>query len=132
MLILVRQGKDPAAEKEERKRIATELAFDSYALKFLKDYGKPNWRDGTYGNAESNLRRYITPILKKYQEAGQCPERITKLLCPVPDQPKFVSVAANRERLLTYWRGGGDKLGGPGDRDRNWGRAREHLCDGRR
>jgi integrase len=65
LLILVRQGKDPADEKAERKRIATELAFDAYSLKFLKDYGKPNWRDGTYGNAESNLRRYVTPILKK-------------------------------------------------------------------
>ena len=65
LLILVRQGKDPADEKAERNRIATELAFDSYSLKFLKDYGKPNWRDGTYGNAESNLRRYVTPILKK-------------------------------------------------------------------
>ena len=65
LLILVRQGKDPAAEKEERKRIAVDLAFELYSLKFLKDYGKPNWRDGTYGNAESNLRRYVTPILKK-------------------------------------------------------------------
>jgi integrase len=65
LLILVRQGKDPADEKAERKRIATELAFDSYSLKFLKDYGKPNWRDGTYGNAESNLRRYVTPILMR-------------------------------------------------------------------
>ena len=41
-------------------------------------------------------------------------------------------VSANRERLLGYRRGSGDKLGGAGDRDFDWGRAREHLCDGRR
>ncbi|WP_293942546.1 site-specific integrase [Sphingomonas sp.] len=65
LLVLVKQGKDPAAEKEERRRMATDLAFDGYVTKFLTEYGKPHWRSGTYTNAESALRRFVTPALKK-------------------------------------------------------------------
>lgn len=62
---LVDQGKDPAAEKEERRRVVVELAFDIYAARFLADYGKKNWRSATYSSAESNMRRFVTPVLKK-------------------------------------------------------------------
>ncbi len=65
LLMLVRQGRDPADEKKERRRIEVDLAFEPYAAKFLADYGKKMWRPGTYGNAESNLRRYVTPVLKR-------------------------------------------------------------------
>ena len=65
LLVLVRQGRDPADEKKERRRIEVELAFEPYAAKFLADYGKKTWRPGTYGNAESNLRRFVTPVLKR-------------------------------------------------------------------
>lgn len=65
LLVLVKQGKDPVAEKEEQRRIATDLAFDSYALRFLSEYGKKAWRDATYTGVESNLRRFVTPALKK-------------------------------------------------------------------
>ena len=65
LLILVRQGRDLVSEKAELKRVAVELAFSSYADKFLKSYGKEHWRPGTYSNADSNLRRYVTPVLKK-------------------------------------------------------------------
>ena len=65
LLVIVKQGKDPAAEKEARRRMATDLAFDSYAAKFLAEYSKPNWRAGTYSNAESAMRRFIIPVFKK-------------------------------------------------------------------
>ena len=65
LLVLVRQGRDPADEKKERRRIEVDLAFEPYAAKFLANYGKKTWRPGTYGNAESNLRRYVTPMLKR-------------------------------------------------------------------
>ena len=65
LLAFVRQGRDPAAERDERRRVAVDLAFDSYATKFLQDYGKATWRSSTYDNAESYLRRYVTPVLKK-------------------------------------------------------------------
>lgn len=65
LLVLVRQGGDPCDDKKERRRIKVDLAFEPYAAKFLADYGKKTWCPGTYGNAESNLRRYVTPALKK-------------------------------------------------------------------
>ena len=65
LLVLVKQGKDPAADRNERRRAAVDLAFDAYVAKFLHDYGKKAWRPRTYVVAESYLRRYVTPILKK-------------------------------------------------------------------
>ncbi len=65
LLVLVRQGKDPAADKDDRERMATELAFDAYAERFLTEYGKKAWRPATYNGAESNMRRFVTPSLKK-------------------------------------------------------------------
>ncbi|MEO6248904.1 MAG: site-specific integrase [Sphingomicrobium sp.] len=65
LMALVRQGKDPAADRNERRRASVDLAFDAYAAKFLEDYGKKAWRPRTYVVAESYLRRYVTTILKK-------------------------------------------------------------------
>lgn len=65
LLVLVKQGKDPASDKEDRQRMATELAFDSYADRFLADYGKKAWRTATFNGAKSSMRRFVTPMLKK-------------------------------------------------------------------
>jgi integrase len=65
LLVLVRQGKDPASDRDEKRRQSVDLAFDAYSLKFLAEYGRTAWRSSTYDNAESYLRRYVTPILKK-------------------------------------------------------------------
>ena len=65
LLGLVRQGTDPAHDRNERRRASVDLAFDAYVTKFLEDYGKKAWRPRTYTVAESYLRRYVTPILKK-------------------------------------------------------------------
>ncbi len=65
LLALVRQGTDPALDRNERRRASVDLAFDAYVTKFLEDYGRKAWRTRTYTVAESYLRRYVTPILKK-------------------------------------------------------------------
>ncbi|HZG10153.1 MAG TPA: tyrosine-type recombinase/integrase [Allosphingosinicella sp.] len=65
LLILVKQGVDPAADKVERRRVATDLAFASYADKFIAEYGAKSWRPGTLDNAKRNLRLYVAPVLKK-------------------------------------------------------------------
>ena len=65
LLALVKQGKDPAADRNERRRASVDLAFDAYVAKFLEDYGRKAWRPRTYVVAESYLRRYVTPVLKK-------------------------------------------------------------------
>jgi integrase len=65
LLILVKQGGDPASDKVERRRVAADLAFDAYADRFIGDYGAKAWRPGTLDNATRNLRLYVKPVLKK-------------------------------------------------------------------
>lgn len=64
MLVMVAQGTDPAREKQRTRIVATELAFDAYAQRFLEREVKPNWKR-SYGFAESLLRIHIKPALGK-------------------------------------------------------------------
>lgn len=63
LLTLVRKGVNPADEKEERRRISTELAFGPYADLFLREYVKREWK-ASYGDAERIFRLHIKPVLK--------------------------------------------------------------------
>lgn len=58
---LVDRGEDPQAVNRERHRSEVELAFETYLERFLSLYGKPNWGEGTYFSAASDLRRYVLP-----------------------------------------------------------------------
>ena len=64
LLVMVAQGTDPAHEKQRSRIVATELAFDAYAQRFLEREVKPNWKR-SYGFAESLLRLHIKPALGK-------------------------------------------------------------------
>jgi integrase len=63
LLTLVRQGVNPADEKAERQRIASDLAFSEYATRFLKEYAETHWK-ASYANAEGILRLHVTPSFK--------------------------------------------------------------------
>lgn len=65
LLTLVKAGHDPLAAKQESMRVKVELAFERYATRFLDDYGRRFWRPRTYASAESNLRRFVVPVLGK-------------------------------------------------------------------
>ena len=58
-------GIDPQAAAKDRKRLEVDLAFKAYARKFLADFGKREWCPRTYLSAESNMRRWINPVLAK-------------------------------------------------------------------
>ncbi|MEO8455253.1 MAG: integrase arm-type DNA-binding domain-containing protein [Sphingomicrobium sp.] len=60
---IVDRGNDPQQADRERQRQEVDLAFGSYLDRFLEQYGKNNWSAGTYGSAESNLRRFVKPVL---------------------------------------------------------------------
>lgn len=60
---LVRIGTDPISEKQERQRVATDLAFGLYADLFLREYVKREWK-ASYGDAERAFRLHIKPALK--------------------------------------------------------------------
>jgi integrase len=60
---LVRLGTDPLSEKQERQRVATDLAFGIYADLFLREYVRREWK-ASYGDAERIFRLHIKPALK--------------------------------------------------------------------
>ena len=63
LLTLVRQGIDPLADKNERQRVAPDLAFNAYAVRFLDEYVRREWK-ASYAFAEGILRLHVTPVLK--------------------------------------------------------------------
>ncbi|MDZ7895451.1 MAG: site-specific integrase [Sphingobium sp.] len=60
--ILVRQGIDPQAEKQDRQRKAIDLAFSDYADRFVDDCLKVRWKR-SHKDGESLLRLYAKPVL---------------------------------------------------------------------
>lgn len=60
--ILVRQGIDPQAEKQDKQRKAIDLAFSDYADRFVDDCLKLRWKR-SHKDGESLLRLYAKPVL---------------------------------------------------------------------
>jgi len=65
LLLIVANGGDPRAAEKERLRVEQDLAFAAYANRFLNEYGRRHWRPRTWLSAESNMRRYVIPVLGK-------------------------------------------------------------------
>ena len=63
LLQMVRQGRDPLAERDDRRRASSDLAFGAYADRFLEEYKKRN-RKASYDDAESVLRLHLRPFFK--------------------------------------------------------------------
>ena len=62
ILIMVRQGVDPIDAKDERRRQAVDLAFESYVETFSRLYLQKRWKDWKLG--EGVLRREVVPVLR--------------------------------------------------------------------
>ncbi|GFZ89697.1 tyrosine-type recombinase/integrase [Sphingobium fuliginis] len=60
--ILIRQGIDPQAEKQDRQRKAVDLAFSDYADRFVEECLKVRWKR-SHKDGESLLRLYAKPVL---------------------------------------------------------------------
>ena len=65
VLRLAAGGIDPYLAAKERERDEQDLAFGPYAQRFLLEFGKREWRPRTYASAESNVRRWLTPVLAR-------------------------------------------------------------------
>ncbi|ALJ13770.1 integrase arm-type DNA-binding domain-containing protein [Sphingopyxis macrogoltabida] len=63
VLHIVHGGEDPRAIEKEREREQIELRFDRYAQRFLDLYARREWRPQTYKSHESNIRRWLIPVL---------------------------------------------------------------------
>lgn len=62
LLMMVRQGTDPAQAEHERRRQAIDLAFDSYVESFIDLYLKRRWKQWALGAGV--LRREAVPVLR--------------------------------------------------------------------
>ena len=63
VLHVVHGGEDPRAIEKERERDQIELRFDRYAQRFLDVYARRAWRPTTLKSHESNIRRWLIPVL---------------------------------------------------------------------
>lgn len=109
LLVMVAQGTDPAREKQRNRVVATELAFDVYADRFLEREVKPNWKR-SYGFAESLLRLHIKPPLGKTPLPSINRADLVRLFDSMPgDKPSIRrnSFAVIR-RLFRWAKGRGD------------------------
>lgn len=83
LLIMVDQGVDPATAKQRLRREAVELAFDSYADRFLEELVKPEWKPRSYTFAESVLRLHAKPGLGR-TPLPDLAEELPRLLRSLP------------------------------------------------
>ncbi len=60
---LVGKGIDPLADKQERQRVATDLAFDSVADRFLDTEIAVNWKR-SFADVKRLLALHVRPVLK--------------------------------------------------------------------
>lgn len=113
LLRLVAQSTDPASEKQRSRVVATELAFDAYADRFLEREVKPSWKR-SYGFAESLLRLHIKPSLGKTPLPSIGRADLVRLFDGMPaDKPSIRRNSFAVIRRLFRW------AKGRGDIDRN-------------
>lgn len=113
LLRLVAQGTDPASEKQRSRVVAIELAFDTYADRFLEREVKPNWKR-SYGFAESLLRLHIKPAFGKTPLPSIGRADLVRLFDGLPaDKPAVRRNSFAVLRRLFRW------AKGRGDLDRN-------------
>jgi len=63
LLQMVRQGRDPLEERDDRRRVSSDLAFGAYADRFLDEYERRN-RKTSYDDAEAVFRLHLRPFFK--------------------------------------------------------------------
>lgn len=99
---LVDQGIDPSAAKRELVREKVELAFPSYAERFIEEYLKVEWK-GSHEIAAGILRRDAVPTLK-HRSVGEITRAdITSLMDKLVDRPATRRNAFAVLRRLLRW-----------------------------
>ena len=84
VLHLAGLGQDPSKRAKDEKREQRELRFDRYAEQFLHSYAKPEWADRTYRSHESNLRRWVSPVLRSKPISLIARRDVTEVLDRIP------------------------------------------------
>lgn len=104
LLELVKRGTDPMAAKRDRLRLSCENPFCQYLTHFLAVYGKRHWRPRTYASAESNLRRYVSPLLKNKSLLSITRTDLVAVFDALPKESAALprSVYAHTRKLFTW------------------------------
>ncbi|WP_430386204.1 tyrosine-type recombinase/integrase [Blastomonas fulva] len=84
LLEQVKSGVDPRKVEQERQRQEVDLRFDRYVQSFLESYAKREWGERTYKTHESNIRRWLVPVLGMRPLASIERRHITETLDKVP------------------------------------------------
>lgn len=103
VLTVVGQGRDPMAEKEERERVTTELAFGAYADRFLAKEVRVNWKK-SYDEIDRLFRLHIRGALKSKPLPSIRKADITALLDALPAEQAALrrKVYAVLSRLFSW------------------------------
>ena len=121
---MVDRGIDPQAEQvarlvaeQERQRRGEAFAFSAYVDRFLEQYGKREWRAGTYDGAEANFRLYVKPQLGKSSLLDITRADVTAMLDTIPVEKPALrrSVYAYTRKLFAWAVGRGDLEKSPMD-----------------
>jgi integrase len=117
LLIKVAQGIDPATEKQRTRTLATELAFGTYADRFLNNEVKNNWKGRSYDFAESILRVHIKPAFAARPLPSLTRADMVRLFDGLPaDQPAVRrNTYAVLQRLMRWAQARGDIPASPLD-----------------
>ncbi len=99
-LVSVASGRDPASEKAEARRVASELAgpardrFDAAAALFIERYAKANTKEQTWRESERLLATHVHPLWRgrKVQEIAR--RDVVELMDAIVD--RGAPVSANR------------------------------------
>ena len=84
LLRMAASGVDPQAAAKERESAERDLGFAKYAERFLAEYGKREWRPRTYASNESNMRRWVIPVLGRKAVPSITKRDLVELLDRVP------------------------------------------------
>lgn len=79
-------GQDPGALKQQKRHQDVELAFSSYAERFIVEYLKVEWKGG-HELASGLLRREAIPVLKSKPLADICRSDISTILDRLANRP---------------------------------------------
>lgn len=110
LMRMVAQGTDPATEKKRMRLEASELAFNVYADRFLRTEVKGNWKDRSYGFAETVVRLHLKPELGDTPLPSLTRGDLTRLLDKIPKSQPAVrrNSYAILRRMLRWAVGRGD------------------------
>lgn len=108
---LVLQGDDPQAQKQKKRKIDVQLAFDRYLDHFAEECLKVEWK-ASHQEVEAMLRTYALPVLRSKPLPEITAQDVSAVLRPLRRKPASRSkLFAIMRRLFRWAKSEGDLVG---------------------